>query len=62
MKAEDILKLDDVSERVEVYREQSRIFVDMLRRTSSEHGRLVREAAAELHWHAHAHPHPEQHH
>jgi nanoRNase/pAp phosphatase (c-di-AMP/oligoRNAs hydrolase) len=41
MKAEDILKLDDVSERVEVYREQSRIFVDMLRRTSSEHGNLV---------------------
>lgn len=24
--------------------------------------RLVREAAAELHWHAHAHPHPEQPH
>jgi len=27
-----------------------------------ENGRLVREAAAELHWHAHAHPHPEQPH
>jgi cobalt/nickel transport system ATP-binding protein len=27
-----------------------------------EGGRLVREAAAELHWHAHAHPHPEQPH
>lgn len=25
-------------------------------------GRLVKEAAAELHWHAHAHPHPEQPH
>lgn len=25
-------------------------------------GRLVREAASELHWHAHAHPHPEQPH
>lgn len=24
-----------------------------------EGGRLVKEAAAELHWHAHAHPHPE---
>lgn len=27
-----------------------------------ESGRLVREAAARLHWHAHAHPHPEQPH
>jgi len=27
-----------------------------------EHGRLVREAASQLHWHAHAHPHPEQPH
>jgi len=27
-----------------------------------ENGRLVKEAAAELHWHAHAHPHPEQTH
>lgn len=27
-----------------------------------EGGRLVREAAAQLHWHAHAHPHPEQPH
>lgn len=27
-----------------------------------ESGRLVKEAAAELHWHAHAHPHPEQPH
>lgn len=27
-----------------------------------EDRRLVREAAAELHWHAHAHPHPEQPH
>ena len=27
-----------------------------------EKGRLVREAAAELHWHAHAHPHPDQPH
>ena len=27
-----------------------------------ECGRLVKEAAAQLHWHAHAHPHPEQPH
>jgi cobalt/nickel transport system ATP-binding protein len=27
-----------------------------------ENGRLVREAATQLHWHAHAHPHPEQPH
>lgn len=27
-----------------------------------ENGRLVQEAAAELHWHPHAHPHPEQPH
>lgn len=27
-----------------------------------ESGRLVQEAAAELHWHPHAHPHPEQPH
>jgi len=41
MKAEEILKIPDVDERVEVYREQSRIFVDMLRRTSTEQGNLV---------------------
>lgn len=40
-KAEDILKLPDVSERVDVYREQSRIFVDMLRRNSRVHDNLV---------------------
>ncbi|MBA4358515.1 MAG: exopolyphosphatase, partial [Desulfovibrio sp.] len=40
-KAEDILKLPDVQERVEMYREQSRLFVDMLRRTSTQHGNLV---------------------
>lgn len=40
-KAEDILKIPDVSERVDVYREQSRIFVDMLRRNSEVHGNLV---------------------
>lgn len=27
-----------------------------------ENGRLVTEAASQLHWHAHAHPHPEQPH
>jgi len=40
-KAEEILKLPDVQERVDVYREQSRIFVDMLRRNSTQHGNLV---------------------
>ncbi len=40
-KAEEILKLPDVQERVDVYREQSRIFVDMLRRNSVQHGTLV---------------------
>jgi nanoRNase/pAp phosphatase (c-di-AMP/oligoRNAs hydrolase) len=40
-KAEDILKLPDVQERVDVYREQARMFVDMLRRTSTQHGNLV---------------------
>ncbi|MDQ7834037.1 MAG: exopolyphosphatase [Humidesulfovibrio sp.] len=40
-KAEDILKLQDVQERVDIYREQSRIFVDMLRRNSTQHGNLV---------------------
>lgn len=40
-KAEEILKLPDVSERVDVYREQSRIFVDMLRRNSVKHDNLV---------------------
>ncbi len=40
-KAEEILKLPDVQERVAVYREQSRIFVDMLRRNSTPHGNLV---------------------
>ncbi len=40
-KAEDILRLPDVQERVEMYREQSRLFVDMLRRTSTQHGNLV---------------------
>ncbi|PKN09278.1 MAG: exopolyphosphatase [Deltaproteobacteria bacterium HGW-Deltaproteobacteria-8] len=40
-KAEDILKLPDVQERMEIYREQSRIFVDMLRRNSTQHGNLV---------------------
>ena len=40
-KAEEILKLPDVQERVEVYREQSRMFIDMLRRNSTQHGNLV---------------------
>jgi nanoRNase/pAp phosphatase (c-di-AMP/oligoRNAs hydrolase) len=40
-KAEEILKLPDVQERVDIYREQSRIFVDMLRRNSTQHGNLV---------------------
>lgn len=41
MKAEEILKLPDVEERTQVYLEQSRLFVDMLNRTSSVHGNLV---------------------
>jgi nanoRNase/pAp phosphatase (c-di-AMP/oligoRNAs hydrolase) len=41
MKAEDILKLHDVDERVQVYLEQSRLFVDMLRRNSRTHENLV---------------------
>ncbi len=41
MKAEDILKLHDVDERVLVYKEQSRLFVDMLRRASKARGNLV---------------------
>ena len=41
MKAEDILKLHDVDERVQVYTEQSRLFVDMLRRTSKAQQNLV---------------------
>ncbi len=41
MKAEEILKLPDVAERVEVYEEQSRLFVDMLRRTSTAHENLI---------------------
>lgn len=40
-KAEEILKIPDVSERVDVYKEQSRIFVDMLRRNSVKHENLV---------------------
>ncbi len=41
MKAEEILKLPDVAERVEVYEEQSRLFVDMLRRTSTAQENLI---------------------
>ncbi|OIO06191.1 MAG: exopolyphosphatase [Desulfovibrionaceae bacterium CG1_02_65_16] len=41
MKAEDILKLQDVDERVQVYQEQSRLFVDMLRRTSKARENLI---------------------
>jgi len=41
MKAEEILKLPDVAERVVVYEEQSRLFVDMLRRTSTAHENLI---------------------
>lgn len=41
MKAEEILKLHDVDERVQVYLEQSRLFVDMLRRNSRTHENLV---------------------
>lgn len=41
MKAEDILKLPDVEERVTVYRDQSRLFLDMLRRTSTAHENLI---------------------
>jgi Exopolyphosphatase-related proteins len=41
MKAEEILKLPDVDERVQVYLEQSRLFVDMLRRNSRVQENLV---------------------
>jgi len=41
MKAEEILKLHDVDERVAVYIEQSRLFVDMLRRTSKAHENII---------------------
>jgi len=41
LKADEILKLPDVQERVDVYRDQSRIFVDMLRRNSTQHENLV---------------------
>lgn len=41
MKAEEILKLPDVEERVAVYHEQTRLFVDMLRRTSTAHDNLI---------------------
>jgi len=41
MKAEEILKLPDVDERVQVYTEQSRLFVDMLRRTSKTHENII---------------------
>lgn len=41
MKAEEILKLPDVDERITVYREQSRLFIEMLRRTSSTNENLI---------------------
>jgi len=41
MKAEEILKLPDVEERVAVYNEQSRFFLDMLRRNSTAHENLI---------------------
>jgi nanoRNase/pAp phosphatase (c-di-AMP/oligoRNAs hydrolase) len=41
MKAEEILRLPDVDERAQVYAEQSRLFVDMLRRTSTAHENLI---------------------
>lgn len=41
MKAEDILKLPDVEERVQVYQEQSRLFLDMLRRTTKARENLI---------------------
>jgi len=41
MKAEEILRLPDVDERVQVYFEQSRLFVDMLRRTSKVQGNII---------------------
>lgn len=41
MKAEEILKLPDVVERVEVYHEQVRLFMDMLRRNSTAHENLI---------------------
>jgi hypothetical protein len=41
MKAEDILKLPDVEERVAVYRDQSRLFLDMLRRTTRTEGNII---------------------
>lgn len=41
MKAEEILKLADVEERVLVYREQSRLFLDMLRRNSTAHENVI---------------------
>ncbi len=41
MKAEEIIKLPDVDERILIYREQTRQFVDMLRRNSTAHENLV---------------------
>jgi nanoRNase/pAp phosphatase (c-di-AMP/oligoRNAs hydrolase) len=41
MKAEEILKLKDVEERVQVYQEQSRLFLDMLRRTTKARENLI---------------------
>jgi nanoRNase/pAp phosphatase (c-di-AMP/oligoRNAs hydrolase) len=41
MKAEEILKLPDVEERVDVYNEQSRLFIDILRRNSTAHENLI---------------------
>lgn len=41
MKAEEILKLPDVEERVAVYNEQSQLFLDMLRRNSTAHENLI---------------------
>jgi nanoRNase/pAp phosphatase (c-di-AMP/oligoRNAs hydrolase) len=41
MRAEEILKLPDVEERVAVYNEQSRLFIDMLRRNSTAHENLI---------------------
>lgn len=41
MKAEDILRLPDVEERVRVYAEQSRLFLEMLKRNSAARENLI---------------------
>jgi nanoRNase/pAp phosphatase (c-di-AMP/oligoRNAs hydrolase) len=41
MPVDEILQLEDVAERVELYRQQSELFVEQLRRVSSVDGQLV---------------------